>query len=544
MKGAAPFSDRAFLLVLVIYIVLNLPFLTSYPPVDYTGDESWYMNYSIELIKTGRIKGSMFPFAGGLDEGNVFAPWLYSGALSAFFVFLGKGLWQGRLLSFLSGLAILYFTYRIGREFCGRTVGLAASAILASSIFFTWSMREIRPEAMFTAILLASFCFFYRFLASKNAKDIFLSGFLSALLIEVHPNAIVACLSLILLYGILYRKILSVGTIALMAGFIPVIVLWFFVNYLPYRGSGGPVSLLKVHENYLPPILEGEWGQIWYITRDRLAGLKEILISTEVYMNNIPLIFSFVLPGAAFVVWTLLVRRNLKLIAWLSLPLLTLWVSATIVGPRVFQVSYLTYYMPLFSLLIASLLLGIKGHLNPENEIAARPPGARNDGEKPSAHASAVSAYAIAILIGAIIASNIIDAAETNLRFKEYKKRYDNMMHELKTTLPQHAAVLGSTNYYQAFQGNDRYYTWKFMQYSCPDFGRTVRTLNVDYIILDDILRNLSIRWCFDAYYERKIVPFLVKQCELLKSIMVGYPNFNGTDNFLREVHIYKIKKE
>ncbi len=539
MKGATPFSDRVFLLVLVIYIVLNLPFLTSYPPADYTGDESWYMNYSIELIKTGRIKGSMFPFAGGLDEGNVFAPWLYNGALSAFFVLLGKGLWQGRLLSFLSGLATLYFTYRIGREFYGRTAGLAASAILASSIFFTWSMREIRPEAMFTLVLLTSYYFFYRFLASKNAKDIFLSGFLSALLIEVHPNAIVACLSLILLYGILYRKILSVGTIALMAGFIPMIVLWFFANYLPYRGSGGPVSFLKMHENYLPPILEGEWSQIWYVARDRLAGLKEILMSTEVYMNNIPMMVSFVVLGVAFIIWTLQHKRNLKPMVWLSLPLLTLWVSATVVGPTVFQVSYLTYFMPLFSLLIASLLLGIKGHLNTENEI-----GTRSGGEKPGGHATAVSGYAIAILIGAIIASNIIDAAETNLRFKEYKKRYDNMMLELKATLPQHAVVLGSTNYYQVFQGNGRYYTWKFMQYSCPDFGMAVSALNVDYIILDDILRNLSMRWCFDAYYERKIVSFLAEQCELVKSIMVGYPNFNGTDNFLQEVHIYKVKKE
>jgi len=42
------------LIILGVFILLNFPFLTVFPPLDNLGDESWMMNISSELLRTGR----------------------------------------------------------------------------------------------------------------------------------------------------------------------------------------------------------------------------------------------------------------------------------------------------------------------------------------------------------------------------------------------------------------------------------------------------------------------------------------------------------
>lgn len=511
---------KPFLFVVLAYIVMNSIFIGSYPPVDYTGDESWYMNYSIELMKTGRVKGSMFPFAGDLNEGNMLTPWLYSGTLAAFFVMLGKGLWQGRLLSLLCGLFTICITFRIGKKFHAARVGIAAAAFLGTSIFFTWSMREVRPEGMFTMVLTGGYYFFYRFLCSSKGFHIFLSSLLTGLLIEVHPNGVAACLSLLILYLVLYRKVLHRNTLCLLLGFGTPVAAWFFANYLPYEQSG-LVSFQTVHRLYMPPLVKGDLSGFWASVKGHFTGLRYLFLSSDIYLNNVPLGVPFFGVATVLALRMVMTRRNLRILIMLVVTPLSLWLSLILVTSQIFQLGYLTYFMPSFALLMASSLFELRE---------------RYEGRK------AVS-YFVAVLIWVIMASNLLDASETNLRLREYKGKYDFMLKRLERALPRDAAILGSTNYYQAFLGSDRYYTWTFIQERCPDFGMTADALKADYVILDDILKNLSVRWCGESYYELQIVPFLKEQSELVGSIDVGYPNFNGADNFLRDIYIFKVKR-
>ena len=511
-----------FPLVVLMYLVLNLPFIDSYPAIDRLGDESWYMNYSVELIKTGRIKSSMFPVAGNLNEGNLFAAWLYNGALSGFLALLGKGIWQGRMLSLVCGIGILLVTYRIGRDFfCSREVGIVASAFLAAGIFFGLSTREIRPEAMFTLLLTASYYFFYKFLASKKDVHVFVSALLMGLLIEVHPNAVVACLSLVILYaGLCLKKVFSRSSVFLALGFIVPGLLWVFLNYLPYERLGLS-SFQTVHREYMPGILSGDWAHFLdIISHAPMYDLLIIFRSPAVYLNYINMAIFFLAGIGVFIFYIVRVRTNLSKILLFVFTALSLWFSEIILSLNICQPTYLTYFMPLFALILASTIVEIRAYARPVKDLS----------------------FFIAVLVCSVLAANAVDTAATDLRFREYKKRYDVLMQGLKSSVPQDSRILGSTNYYQAFPGSDRYYTYGFMQNSCPDFGLTVNALDVDYVIFDDMLRSLSSRWCGEAYFE-KIRVFLEEKGEPVKSMEVGYPNINGTEGMLREVHIFRIRQ-
>lgn len=239
------------IVIISLYVIINLPFLTTFPPIDNVGDESWMMNISLELLRTGRPVASMHAGTPISESAQITTMWIYNGALSGIFYILGPSLWAGRFLSFICGLIVLILTYFFGKTIGNSKIGLTASFLLTTSIAFSWHSREMRPEMMLLVFSTLSIYLFYR--AWQEGRDLFLflSGLLSTMSVQVHPNGSIFAFAILIIYPVLYRrKLLSRSSLLLILGLFIGFAFWLVFNYLPYSSS----SFETVHRKYLPPI--------------------------------------------------------------------------------------------------------------------------------------------------------------------------------------------------------------------------------------------------------------------------------------------------
>lgn len=519
-------TGRPVFLVLLFFIGLNLPFLTVYPAIDRTGDESWYTNYSVELIESGKLRGTMFPMAGDLNEGNSFNPWLYNGMLSLFFLALGPGIWSGRLLSLLCSAGTVYFTYRAGREFFSEKAAVIASLFLSTSIFFSSSSRETRPEAMFTFLLVLGFYMFYKVLLSEKSRMrglfLFLSSFFISCLIEVHPNGFLAMFSLFLLYFIFCRRRFSRTILYFLAGFAVVLILWLFINFLPYMDRAF-ASFRTIHYSELPPILRGDFLSplegLLFLPDEFLIYLFDNSYSHYNYQNAVGVSFFAATGLVTFAAYILFSRIRLRAVLILLATVLVLWGSHVFRGDCLFV--YFTYFIPFSALIAAGSICGISEKYHDKKMIW----------------------WLSTALVLVTCLVSVADSVEADIRFVSYKGRYDSLMKSVRETIPYDSSVLGSSMYYQAFRGSRKYYTYLFMYMQCPSFERSVEVLDVDYIIMDDTFRDRAQWWCTEQYYGRQIEQFLNTKCDFVKTIRVGYPTRNS-DDVLNEASIFRVRKE
>src|SRR4030042_2475958 len=207
------------LLILLLYILLNMPFLTIFPPIDNVGDEAWMMNISLELLKTGRPVSSMHIGTPIAKEVQMITLWIYNGMLSGVFAIVTPSVWAGRFLSFLFGLLVIILIYHFGKALVDKKIGLIAALLLTTAIPFSWHSREIRPEMMLMAFTTLSVFFFYLAYVKKKNIFLFLSGLISTLSVQVHPNGAAFAFSIVLMYLFIYRRrLLSSSSIVLFSG--------------------------------------------------------------------------------------------------------------------------------------------------------------------------------------------------------------------------------------------------------------------------------------------------------------------------------------
>jgi 4-amino-4-deoxy-L-arabinose transferase-like glycosyltransferase len=208
-------------LVICLYIILNLPFLATFPPVNNLGDESWKMNTVMELITSGRPVASMFPHTPMAEEVQVSTVWLYNLILGALFYIFGPSIWIGRFLSFLCGIIVIVLIYRFGKDVANEQTGLFASVLLSISIVFSWHSRELRPDMMLMAFVTFSVYLFYLGWLREKAIYLFISGFIITLALQVHPNSVIFAVSMPLVFIYFFREnILSRSAVALVTGLI------------------------------------------------------------------------------------------------------------------------------------------------------------------------------------------------------------------------------------------------------------------------------------------------------------------------------------
>ena len=224
----------AILAVLVFHAALTLPFISTFPPVDNLGDESWMIEMSTEILKSGRPVAPMLAGTPLADNFSFFIYWLYQGILSGFIALMGPTFIAGRTLSFIMSLAVLYVTYSFGKKLSGRRVGLASALLLSSTIVFSWHSRETRADMMLTFVILLCIYLFYLAVIEGRFRLLFITGLLATLTVQVHANGAIFAFSLLFAYLIMNRKNLyGRDTIRFFAGMAIGLISWIIFNYLP-----------------------------------------------------------------------------------------------------------------------------------------------------------------------------------------------------------------------------------------------------------------------------------------------------------------------
>jgi 4-amino-4-deoxy-L-arabinose transferase-like glycosyltransferase len=512
-------GDKKYLiLIFCIYITLTLPFLTTFPPVDNMGDESWMMNISEEILSSGRPVASMHKGTPISEKPQIITAWIYNGTLAGIFYVFGVSLWAGRFLSFLCGLVVLILTYYFGKILGTQKVGFTAALLLATSPAFLWHSREIRPEMMLLAFTTASLYFFY--LAWQYNKYIFffLSGLVSSLSVEVHPNGSLFALSIFIVYFVLYRKkILSMSTLYLLFGFSIGFVIWIIFNYLPYSTS----SFETIHKKYLPPIgridihyllIKGIKRFFSLVTPDFL----NLWIRTQ-YFSDINIGFLYF---ALFLTFCSLAfgKQQKKIVFLLSMIILPLWLSTFLIG------AWNWFHFSLFLVLVSAIF-----------SISIYDISEKLTSQK----FKTIFSYGIIFIYLTI---GTIDIMKKNIEMKNYN--FNAFKNEISRHVPSDATVMGSGIYYFALRERKdvKFMTYLFIMERCPDIEEEINRYNIDFILVDEIFINISTMWC-SSIYSNKIKEYINKKTSPFYTINIKYPNSLTHNRFLSEVTIRKVIK-
>ncbi|MGE3911957.1 MAG: ArnT family glycosyltransferase [Chloroflexota bacterium] len=184
-RRVAARSDWLLVGAIVIYVIANLPFLVSWPPVN--GDEGREAN-------AFWVASGVDPSAQSLDPVYRHDP-LYKGGLQGLttglsFRIFGLGLWQGRLVSLVWGGLLLVMTFLAGRRLYGQAAGVAAVLFLGVSQPWLVSSHIIRPDIVVATLVMAAVYCALRGVQDGGRYWSLLAGLLMGLSFDVHPNSL------------------------------------------------------------------------------------------------------------------------------------------------------------------------------------------------------------------------------------------------------------------------------------------------------------------------------------------------------------------
>lgn len=184
MRVAAQ-GDWLLVGAIVIYLLMNIPVLDSWPPVK--GDEGREANAIW-------VSSGVDPSARRLDPIAAHDP-LYGGGLQGLttgisFRLLGVGVFSGRLVSLVWGGALLWLTFLAGRRLHGPTAAHVAVLFLAVSEPWLISSHIIRPDIVVATLVMAGLYCTQRGLQDDARPWHLLAGLCLGLSFDVHPNSL------------------------------------------------------------------------------------------------------------------------------------------------------------------------------------------------------------------------------------------------------------------------------------------------------------------------------------------------------------------
>jgi 4-amino-4-deoxy-L-arabinose transferase-like glycosyltransferase len=418
----------------------------------------------------------------------------------------------GRLLSLICGAVVILLTYHLGKEIAGPKVGLIASLLLNTSLMFSWHSREIRQDMMLLAFITLSIYFFYLAWNKKKDKFLFLSGFISTVSLQVHPNSAIFSLSILFIYALLTRRdVFSKSTLFLISGLSAGFVLWLFFNYLPYSAA----SFYTVHKKYIPPLFQENFftviGQS-LINVPRIFSIKNLQWLSLKYHSSV---FIGVTYFTLFLILVaLLFGRNRKQLgSLLCFIIIPLFISGFVTGS--WNWFHYSVFLSLYSTALAISIV-IISDIFKTGKIRKLIPSA-------------------IILIIAI--SGIWDIMKNNIVMMKYD--YHAFMNRVSTHVPEGATVLGASLYYPVFiERDNRFIGYLFLEERCPAFADKIKQLGIDYVLLDINLKVSSTLWCSERYYQSQIYDFLMNKRYI--DIKANYPSRNRV---MQSVYLFNVSE-
>ena len=244
--------------LLGLLILLHLFTLERYPAPFV--DEGWYASRAWESLQTGKAFGPLDRGVFDRFPGHwTFFPWLPNFLQSLFLRFSDSPqLFPLRLLSMISGIALLYAIFCIGKRLGGSSAGWFAAMIAALSHSFFYSAHLARYD-----ILVAAFGFGAIALALNNGTS-FLPHFLSGLVVgaafETHPNGAIfgpVILALYFLNQPVFRIFLKDHRMWLyVAGVISGLLIYVLLHIVRFPETWTAVNRIAAGGTHLPPFLQ------------------------------------------------------------------------------------------------------------------------------------------------------------------------------------------------------------------------------------------------------------------------------------------------
>jgi 4-amino-4-deoxy-L-arabinose transferase-like glycosyltransferase len=160
----------------LLFLLQTLPYLSH----RWVLDESWYAAPAYSIAHGNGIKNPAFG-SNELESRIDARPPGTAMVIAAAFRLFGTSQIPARLGSVLAGVAIIFFTYCLTRNFLGQEAAVIAALLVATDNLIVLTSRTARPEALTTMAILASLLAMKRYAGKRQMAWALLSGLLIAI---------------------------------------------------------------------------------------------------------------------------------------------------------------------------------------------------------------------------------------------------------------------------------------------------------------------------------------------------------------------------
>lgn len=509
-------KNRFFFILLFIYFLLNLNFLTNFPFVH--SDESWLSGLSRNILETKDFSSTETFFDLYLRNPHALKIIFHSIQI-VFIKLLGYNIFSVRLISLLFGSLTLYYFYKLCNEiFHSKRKSIIASIFLAMDIQFIYSSHFARQEIVILTFYIYALYFFYKNIDKHNIKQDLILGCIIGLSIGIHPNSFIIALPFvsIYLYHILFTKKLNCTNLIIysfillvFASIFVLLSLCFDPNFIHNYFSYG--KQFKVHYSFFQKLSEFNY---FYVKL--YSGISGTYYTPNIKLQFCIFISSFIITIIKLTITKDKIKR--QQITPILLSIVFLNIGIITIG-RYNQTSII-FQFPLFYILITYLL---------ENLLASYK-------------------YIITAILALLIATNTI----SNL-YPYISGDYNDYLNNISKTVKKADVVLANLNsefYFKNGKLHD-YRNLALLKENNMEFKDYVYKYNIKFIIYSeemDVIYSESPRW--DALYGnlsyyRDMKYFLENNCTLVNEFS-DKTYGNRIARYVNEkdwtVRIYKIQ--
>lgn len=457
-------SARIALLLAISTILVaffQLIFLTKYPPVFI--DEPWFANVAWNWVTTGAPGDSMHANMAGL-LGSI--DWPNIGRVAVFplkvvFEYLGLGLFQARLVSWIFGVLAVLATLLVGRKAYSTVTGALAALLLVLSAPFTQASHYARPDVILAAAIMLVFWLALFSFERERWWAHLLTGLVLGLAVDIHPNAAMFIPALVSLYIVTYRSRMlrkRGAWLCAVGGFIG--IAYYGLSHIASNPEAYfTLSNLSFGGTHKLPLLTA-------LNPVRFARSLTNEIGRYHFFENS---LDFVLIGAGVIY--LMIRRSLSDVRLLVFTSVAFTCFGLFVGNK--HDIYAILFYPFFMLIVAGALVGLWSET--------------------TSWRSAQRGF-ITALVMLLVVSHSIRLARPLMQNRGYD--YYEVTESIKAALPSDARVMGLPHWWLGLADYDYRSSLNLTYYhffNGYDLEEGLTADRPDYLIVDSGLRGLLV---------------------------------------------------
>ena len=190
-------SRRKLVMILVLGAILLTAFaIRAYRITDPIGGyHAFNEGFYTKLAAADTHRGALDWLTAPQDRNN---PPMYSLVVSVLFLIFGEGVALARLVSVVSGVATVYYTFLLGKTLYTERIGLLSAALLAVTPGFAIVNHNIQVDSLMLFFMLAGTYHYVRSIPDDNRKQAFLGGAFMGLALATKLPSVLAPLVLAL----------------------------------------------------------------------------------------------------------------------------------------------------------------------------------------------------------------------------------------------------------------------------------------------------------------------------------------------------------